>query len=271
MIHTMLLLLCALLAWQIPVPEEEYTVQPLPVAPTVQESEVRKTSFEEIEAEVDRDVDTTDLDPTQNYQIGGQTGAADPLVGDINFAVGSDTTSNVDIGITGNSANDVSFMGVAAQGRYLCIIADCSGSMEGRKLEHVKREIFKTVDQMGGTRLCKIIFFHSQPIPYQSAAWRNPKVDRPNIQQWVTSIQSKGGTEPLPALQLALGAERRPDEIWLMTDGEFDAIGAQLRTINGEEPKTAIHTISFLSKKGEAKLRAIAKDSGGTYHHVSNF
>ncbi|MFT7642224.1 MAG: hypothetical protein ACI9G1_003981 [Pirellulaceae bacterium] len=271
LIHTMLLLLCALFAWQLPVPEDEYAIQPLPVAPSAQETEVQKTSFQEVEAAVERDLDTTDIDPTQNYEIGGQAGAADSLVGDINFAIGSDTTSNVDLGISGGSASDVSFMGVAAQGRYLCIIADCSGSMEGRKLDHVKREIFKTVDQMGGTRLCKIIFFHSQPKPYENAAWRNPKVDRPNIQQWVTSIRSDGGTEPLPALRLALNAERRPDEIWLMSDGEFDAIDAQLRDLNDEDPKTTIHTISFLSKEGEVQLRAIAKDSGGTYHHVSSF
>ena len=271
LIHTILLLLCALVAWNIPVAEEEYAVQPLPVSPIVPESEVRDTSFEEVETEVDRNIDTTDIDPTQNYQIGGQTGAADSLVGDINFAIGSDTTSNVDLGLNGGSAAGVSFMGVAARGRYLCIIADCSGSMEGRKLEHVKREIFKTLDQMGGTRLCKIIFFHSNPKPYENGAWRNPKVDRSNIHAWVESVRSDGGTKPLLALKLALNSERRPDEIWLMTDGEFDAIDAQLRDINDAEPKTTIHTISFLSKEGEQQLRAIAKDSGGSYHHVSNF
>ncbi|MGY8769235.1 MAG: VWA domain-containing protein [Pirellulales bacterium] len=174
----------------------------------------------------------------------------------------------------GSLAAGASFMGVEAEGSRFCIIADCSGSMSGQKLEFVKQEILETLSSMKREASFQIVFFHSTDLPYPEKGWRSPIRDRQRVTAWLRDdVQAAGGTIPLPAFEVALKFSPRPDAIFFMTDGLFgaDLVNQvkQLNTTGGR--RVTIHTISFMDKSSEQMMRQIAEDSGGKYRHVSAF
>jgi hypothetical protein len=84
--------------------------------------------------------------------------------------------------------------------------------------------------------------------------------------QWVQQAQCGGGTNPLPALLLAL--DLKPDTIYLLTDGKFPGQVYMAATQAPAGHRTPIYTIAFASKKAERLLQAIANDTGGGYRFV---
>jgi hypothetical protein len=172
-------------------------------------------------------------------------------------------------GALGGSAN---FMGTPARGQRFCIIADRSGSMSGAKMEYVKAEVIKTVNDLRGKFY--IVFFDSVADPMPINDWLTGRKDVPRIAPWVQSIFGRGGTRPSPGFQVAMGLNPRPDVIFLMTDGGFspreaDLIDQMNTPVRGK--KTVIHTIAFVDRGGEALLQKIANQSGGTYRYVAGF
>lgn len=171
-----------------------------------------------------------------------------------------------------------SFMGVRGKGRRFVIIADRSGSMSDRagglggpKVEYVKQEILEALSTMKpGTRF-QLILFNQGALPYPKPGWRDPAKDKADVEQWLRPIVGEGGTYPTPAFEIAFGLQPRPDVIFFMTDGLFDArVVDQVAAMNRrEERRVVIHTIAFVERSAEPLLRQIAKDSGGTYRYVS--
>ncbi|MBI1249484.1 VWA domain-containing protein [bacterium] len=173
----------------------------------------------------------------------------------------------------GSVGAGTTFMGVRAEGSRICIIADCSGSMNGPKLEYVKEEILEAIRSMSRESEFQIVFFNSQAVPYNMRGWRNPKRDIDNVKRWLNTVMAQGGTMPLSAFQEAFKLTPPPDAIFFMTDGLFEAdVVPGVKALNvGGSRKTKIHAISFLDKSSEPLMRQIATDSGGTYRHVSAF
>lgn len=168
----------------------------------------------------------------------------------------------------------VNFMGVEASGRRFCIIADRSGSMQwDGKIEYMKREILKTVgDLKGGARFYVIVFSDlAETIP--ANRWLGGQADVDATEQWLQTVRAQGDTFPLPAFQAAFRMRPRPDAIFFMTDGIFSpAVVPAVASMNrGGKQRVPIHTISFLDASAEGMLRQIARQSGGSYRHVSGF
>ncbi|PQO32445.1 VWA domain-containing protein [Bremerella cremea] len=244
-------------------------------------------------------VDLTDnsgevLDASEMEQS-SDTASLDELVADIQppTAATSDMGQEVSLsqllptGASGGAANSLNtigggggavgagttFMGVRAEGSRICIIADCSGSMDGAKLDFVKEEILEAVRSMSRESEFQIIFFNSQAVPYTQKGWRNPKRDLESVKKWLNTVHAQGGTMPLSAFQEAFRLMPTPDAIFFMTDGLFEPdVPPQVKAMNiGGSSKAKIHAISFLDKSAEQFMRQIATDSGGTYRHVSAF
>lgn len=258
------------------VPEgNEVGIAPLPAAAlednageTLDTSEVEQpsdtSSLNDLIAEIEPP-STANADMGQEVSIsqmlpsGASGGSANSLstIGGGGGAVGAGTT----------------FMGVRAEGSRICIIADCSGSMEGAPLEYLKEEVLEAVRSMSRESEFQIVFFHSQAVPYNQKGWRNPKRDLENVKRWLNTIHAQGGTMPASAFDEAFKLLPPPDAIFFMTDGMFEPdVPARIKALNiGGSGKAKIHAISFLSKESEKDMRKIANDSGGTYRHVSAF
>jgi hypothetical protein len=84
----------------------------------------------------------------------------------------------------------------------------------------------------------------------------------------VPLITAEGETIPYPAFQMVLSLRPRPEAIYFMTDGEFDKDYANRIARLNADFRIPIHCITFVSKEGEAVMKKIAADSGGTYAHV---
>ena len=168
-------------------------------------------------------------------------------------------------------AGQASFMGLQARGRRFCIIADCSGSMRGGKLEYVRQEIVKTVSELTGGTQFQVYFFNGRAIPFPLPGWRRP-VDLRELSRWVESIKAGGSTHPETAFRQAMELTPRPDGIFFMTDGKFDDdVVDQIAKWNATGRRTPIHTITFIDRSAEALMKKIAADSGGRYRHVAGF
>lgn len=166
-----------------------------------------------------------------------------------------------------------SFMGLRAQGSRFCIIADCSGSMEGPKLDFLKEEVLETLSTMAAQGRFQLLFFNSRAVPFPESGWRHPRRDRTAVAMWLQTLTAAGGTDPVPAFQQAFQLSPPPDAIFFMTDGLFEERAvdevAQLNRRGGRNVQ--IHTISFLDAGPEPLMRKIASDSGGRYRHVAGF
>jgi hypothetical protein len=166
-----------------------------------------------------------------------------------------------------------SFMGVHAKGSRFCIIADNSGSMDGRKLQHVKSEIHYTLATMTSRGRFQLIFFHNVAQPYPESGWRHPRRDRTRVSEWLKGVSAGGGTNPTPAFEVAFRLSPPPDAIFFMTDGQFrEEAVEEIRNLNRTSSrKVTIHTISFMDTSAQALMKRIASDSGGKYRHVPGF
>jgi hypothetical protein len=88
------------------------------------------------------------------------------------------------------------------------------------------------------------------------------------IREQAATLNAYGGTNPLPAFQLAFELAPRPDAIYFMTDGLFEESAAtEIAKMNKRGRKVPIHCIGFdLQEKGaEENLKKIAQDSGGRF------
>ncbi|MHC2068759.1 vWA domain-containing protein [Bremerella sp. T1] len=231
-------------------------------------------------SEVEQTADTASLDelvadiepPTAaNSEMGQEVSLSQLLPsGAAGGAAGSLNT----IGGGGGSVGaGTTFMGVRAEGSRICIIADCSGSMSGAKLDYVKEEILEAIRSMSRESEFQIVFFNSQAVPYNMRGWRNPKRDLDNVKRWLNTVSAQGGTMPLPAFEESFKLTPPPDAIFFMTDGLFepDVVQGVKRLNIGGSGKSKIHAISFIDKAAEPLMRQIANDSGGSYRHVSAF
>lgn len=266
--HAILLVILGLVQYYAVITLSSAEVTPLPPPPDREIEQLPETvALETTEVQSLSDAGATPFQADAGPTIGGAEAGTSTLTdSDFKITAGSDLAVNVDLNPGTGRSTGVSFLGVEARGRYVCIIADCSGSMEGQPLMDLKNQMRQTLDAIGASRkLCKIIFFSDDAIPYAGGKWRNVEVDRSNIDRFVNGIQVVGGTEPLSSLQLVLTASRKPDDIWLMTDGGFTPIHDEIRQLNSRGRPTRIHTIAFNTRDHD-ELRRIANENQGNYH-----
>ncbi len=149
----------------------------------------------------------------------------------------------------------------------MVFVVDVSGSMHGKRIRRAQTELRQTLEALKPTQKFYIVFFSDGAVPMPASGLL--PATRENVAlacQWVQAAECGGGTNPLPALLMAL--ELRPDAIYLMTDGKFpvDVLAAATQQPPGH--RTPVSTIAFASKKAERLLQAIASETGGDYRFV---
>lgn len=218
-------------------------------------------------------LDSIDLEIDGPRNPAGEA-AIDALIG-VQAPSGSagESLQDVDVATAPVGAVDgaATFMGVQAQGRRFCIIADRSGSMFGTKFEFLRQEILATLDGMRSHTRVQIILFNTRALAFPDAQWLSPREKRDAIEVWLSGVVADGDTYPTPAFKSAFALQPLPDAIFFMTDGQFDPrVVQQVLRLNTEaQRKVPIHTITFVDRSAEPMMRKIAADSGGKYRHVS--
>ena len=164
-------------------------------------------------------------------------------------------------------AGGSSFFGLNADAGRVVFVVDVSGSMHGRRMRRAQKELRYTLESLKPSQKFYIVFFSDGALPMPAAGLLSATSDNvAQAWQWVQQAQCGGGTNPLPALLLAL--ELKPDAIYLMTDGKFSGQVLLAATQDPPGHRTPVNTIAFASKKAERLLQAIANETGGSYRFV---
>jgi Mg-chelatase subunit ChlD len=164
----------------------------------------------------------------------------------------------------GRSAN---FYGIEAEGSKFVFVVDMSGSMSGKRFRRARTELCQTLEHLAPTQTFFVILFNDLPslMPSLGLAAVSPS-NLQLVDAWLKQVECQGGTDPLPALLMALAM--KPDAVFLLSDGKFDRELARAVSQLELRDRIPVHTIGFVSRKGEPMLRAISEISGGTYRYV---
>jgi hypothetical protein len=191
---------------------------------------------------------------------------------------------------TENGRRPTSFFGLPSRGTNFVFLVDSSGSMGGSRLQLAKRELFRTMQNLGDKRRFHVIFFDQNLHILQLPTAPRPS-DRPisataehigGLRRWMSTIATDRGRHPMAALEMAL--EMLPDAVFLLSDGDFpDWILERVHDVNlidepGCDPRAAviIHTVLILpagrseaTKSAEAKrMHQLAQQNEGNFRIV---
>jgi len=179
------------------------------------------------------------------------------------------------MGIEGGAGGGAaSFFGVEAVGRRFAFVVDRSGSMaHSGKWPATQQEMIRAIDALEGNSDFFIMLYSTDAFAlggrteWREASRRGKRWARQEI---IRLPAPRGGTDPVPAfLAIADGLRPRPDAIYFMTDGEFpEALAREIIDINSRLD-VPIHCITFVNDRAAPMMQMIAKQSGGTYTHVT--
>jgi Mg-chelatase subunit ChlD len=170
------------------------------------------------------------------------------------------------------------FFGSVAQGRRICYVVDCSGSMQGL-WQQVQKGLCESIGQLQPDQYFCVIVFGAGSILESSGGKMVRATERAkkDAYSFIDSLRPAGTTNALAAMQQAVKIRDEtgvgPSLIYFLTDGfelsEQDnyrfahQVATMLRSF---APKTQINTIGFWPAEQDRKLlETIAKDSGGEF------
>lgn len=167
----------------------------------------------------------------------------------------------------GQGRGGASFFGLEAKGGKFVYVVDRSGSMSGQPLLAAKAELTRSIMSLGDRVEFFVFFYNTDPMPMPGGDL--VKASAGNVTDalnWIEGVAASGGTDPQSTMKQALSL--KPDAIWLLSDGQFDAQAAKVIANENPGSRVMIHTIAFFNRDGEAVLKQIANENGGQYRFV---
>jgi Mg-chelatase subunit ChlD len=175
----------------------------------------------------------------------------------------------------------VEFFDSAAQGRRICYVVDCSGSMQGL-WQRVKAELIDSIGQLQQDYYFCVIVFGAGSVLESGGGKMLRATEQAKKEAYglIGAIQPRGTTDAATALERAIKIKDRtgigPSLIYFLTDGfelseqDNTRFAHQVATIlRSFAPKTQINTIGFwCSEQDSLLLETIAKESGGQFTFI---
>lgn len=151
----------------------------------------------------------------------------------------------------------------------LCLVLDCSGSMAGGKLEHLKAAASLAVDQMTPQDSIAIVAFDERP---KVIVANQPASDARALQRAITKLRAGGGTHMARGMERGLAelqTQAQPGRVQRMvvlTDGQTYGDETDCRSHAAEAGRraTAITALGLGEDWNEALLDDIGQLSGGS-------
>ncbi|TVQ30585.1 MAG: VWA domain-containing protein [Phycisphaeraceae bacterium] len=194
-------------------------------------------------------------------------------IGDVSPFSGAATGVGEDADLGGAAGASANFFGVEAQGRRFAFIVDVSGSMHGERIETLRKELTTSIDGLTEGAQFAIFFFSSDSTPLGGGVrWliANDR-NRAWARREIRAVPARGGTMPVPAFEHAFALQPRPDAIYFMTDGIFhsSAVPVIAELNESSDALVPVHCIAFMNDSARDLLGLIARQSGGSYTHIS--
>lgn len=182
-------------------------------------------------------------------------------------------------GEVGQESQGTRFFGIQATGKRFVFVVDSSSSMKWAKWRRACSELVASIESLGPDQSFCVFFFdavphlmfNQRPTELQMVPANSNNIIR--LRRWMASVSFGDDTRPLAAVRQALALQ--PDAVFLLSDGEFHdptlayfRINDTRRTEGLLSRPIVVHTIGFKSQVGQATLREIADETGGTYRFV---
>lgn len=157
---------------------------------------------------------------------------------------------------------------------HLTLLLDNSGSMDGPRINAVKRTLHLLVDAMADEDVLSIISYsHTSTIDANGTVLS--VATRPVLHGIVDAMRADGGTNLESAFLSILGITEAPpiDAVFILTDGQVNegimgSAGLQRVLAGVIAPGTPIHTLGFGADHNIRLLRDIAMRSRGSYTYA---
>ncbi|MGD0595966.1 MAG: VWA domain-containing protein [Sedimentisphaerales bacterium] len=180
------------------------------------------------------------------------------------------------------SAGNIEFFDSPAQGRRICYVVDCSGSMRGL-WKRVQEELIDSIGKLQQDYYFCVIVFGGGSILESGGGKMVRATERAKKEAYsfISSIQPRGMTNATDALERAIMIRDRAgvgaSVIYFLTDGfelseqDGSRFAHKVATMHRSfAPKTQINTIGFWCTEEDGKvLETIAKESGGQFTFIT--
>jgi len=157
----------------------------------------------------------------------------------------------------------------------LCLVIDCSTSMQGTRLEHVKEAAHQIIDELDDNDVLAVVAFNDRAevvLPSQSG------INRALAKAKVSAIWASGGTEILQGIQAGLEQietyhdRRVTSHLILLTDGQTygDEEGCVAEARLAGARHIGITAMGIGEDWNDALLDEIASQSGGVSAYIAS-
>jgi len=177
----------------------------------------------------------------------------------------------------------IEFFGSRTEGRKVCYLVDCSGSMQGM-FGRVRKELKQSISGLQPDQYFYIIFFGGGKLFEfgDGRLLRATQEAKAAAQDFIDLAGPAGKTNALAALERAVqicdSSARSPSIIYFLTDGfELTTEGEQsfprkvANLLERFAPETRINAIGFWPQSDDRRmLEAIAAQSGGEFVFVTD-
>ncbi len=178
----------------------------------------------------------------------------------------------------GETAANIEFFDSPAQGRRICYVVDCSGSMRGL-WKRVQEELIDSIGKLQQDNYFCVIVFGGGSILESGGGKmvRATEQAKKEANEFIAAIQPRGATNATAALERAIMVKDRTgvgaSAIYFLTDGfelseqDGSRFAHKVATIHRSfAPKAQINTIGFwCTEQDGSVLETIAKESGGKF------
>ena len=179
-------------------------------------------------------------------------------------------------------AGNIEFFDSPAQGRRICYVVDCSGSMQGL-WKRVQEELIDSIGKLQQDYYFCVIVFGGGSILESGGGKmvRATEQAKKEAYSFIGSIQPRGMTNATDALERAIMIKDRAgvgaSAIYFLTDGfelseqDGSRFAHKVATIHRSfAPKAQINTIGFwCTEQDGSVLETIAKESGGQFTFIT--
>lgn len=157
--------------------------------------------------------------------------------------------------------------------REVTYIVDTSGSMEGVSMAQARDALLLALDRLQPGDTFNVIEFNSTAAALFPAPMPADPATLGRAKQFVTGLRARGGTEMLPALELALAGPREAPgvrQVVFLTDGAVGNEDAILRLVHDALGDRRLFTVGIGPAPNAFFMTKAAQFGRGTYTYIAD-
>ncbi|MEM8885683.1 MAG: VWA domain-containing protein [Planctomycetota bacterium] len=168
-----------------------------------------------------------------------------------------------------DATDNYSFYGIQLVSRSAVFVCDVSGSMQGKRIETLRRELRAAVKRFPSKGRFNVILFSEKVQPWSKKLVEASPKKKEKLLEFIDGVEAAGATNIWDALALAL-KDKDVDTVVLLSDGAPTAgkirstaeIAVEFSKQNRER-MVLLHVVSI--DRASPNLRAMARLTGGSY------